>query len=212
MKGKDQLIIFDFDGVLADSFDSFYPLIRDGMKRIGLSITPKQYRELFMGNVHKGFDNFINDEEKLKKFLEFRTYNYDGYYYHDKNKVKLFPEAKEFIEKLDKRYILTIASSGKQKNIKKILKDGGINKFFKLVLADSSYSKDEMIRKIIKKFHANPQKTIMITDTVGDLKIAKEIGLETIAVTWGFHSRKLLKAGGPDHIINSFQKLYRILK
>ena len=77
-----KVIVFDFDGVLADSFDYFYSLIRDGMKHVGFSFTKKQYRDLFIGNVHQGFRNFINNDQKYLAFSEFRKTNYDRNYYN----------------------------------------------------------------------------------------------------------------------------------
>ena len=51
----------------------------------------------------------------------------------------------------------------------------------------------------------------MVTDTVGDLKVAKETGLKTTAVTWGFHSPKLLKSANPDFLVNDFKELKNVL-
>src|SRR3989344_106985 len=97
---KKKLIIFDFDGVLADSFDTFYLLIKDGMKQAGFSFTPDQYRNLFIGNVHQGFKDFINDKKKYLAFSEFRKAHYDKYYYAKNNQVKLFPGALGFLKKI----------------------------------------------------------------------------------------------------------------
>src|SRR3990167_8726887 len=107
MKNKN-LIIFDFDGVLADSFETFYPLIRDGMEHIGLRLTRIQYRDFFLKNVHQGFKDFIKDEDKYSIFSEFRTKNYDKYY-----NAKLFPGTAKFLGEISKGSILTIASSGR---------------------------------------------------------------------------------------------------
>lgn len=206
-----KVIIFDFDGVLADSFETFYPLIKDCMSHIGLSLSPDQYRNFFIGNVHKKVAEFIDNKEKHLAFLKFRKENYDKYYF-DKNKpVKLFPKAKEFIKKIKGRYILTIASSGKKENIEALLNDGKIKEAFRLILADSSTSKQGMIQEIISKLNIKPEKTIMISDTVGDISVAKEARLKTIAVTWGFHSPKLLKTAKPDYIVKNFKELEQTL-
>ncbi len=206
-----KVIIFDFDGVLADSFDTFYPLVEDAMEQIGLSITPKKYRDLFIDNVHKGFKNLIKNKKKLGKFLEFRRTHYDKYYYDKKLKAKLFPKASEFIKVISRKYILSIASSGKQDNIRDLLKEEKIEKLFGLILADSNHSKEIMIREISNKFRCKPEQTFFITDTVGDIKVAKKCGLKTIAVTWGFHNKKYLRAAKPDYIASSFQQLTQIL-
>lgn len=206
-----KLITFDFDGVLADSFDYFYSLNRDGMKHIGLSFTKEQYQGLFIGNVHQGFKDFINDEQKYLIFSEFRKANYDRNYYNEERGVKLFPEAPTFLKKIGKRHILTIASSGHKNNIENLLKKNGILDIFELIIANTAPTKAGMINEIIKKFNAEPNETIMITDTVGDIKIAKEAGLATIAVTWGFHSKKLLAKTDPCSMVNNFQELLKVL-
>lgn len=208
---KKELIIFDFDGVLADSFETFYPLVKDGMEKIGLEITPEKYRSLFADNVHKGFKVLIKDVGKLNRFLSFRKINYNRYYYDPELRAKLFPEAAKSVKKISKKYRLAIASSGKKKNIKSLLKEGGIDKLFGLTLADSNHSKDKMIRKILAKFNAKPEHTLFITDTVGDIKIAKKMGLKTLAVTWGFHFPKILKKSRPDHMAYSFPQILKIL-
>ena len=205
------VIIFDFDGVLADSFDYFYSLIRDGMKHIGLSFTKEQYRELFVGNVHQGFKDFINNDQKYLAFSEFRKANYDKYYYDEGKGVKLFSEAPAFIKKIGKKYILTIASSGKQENIRNLLRKGVVENLFDMILADSSHSKKGMIKEVLNRFKVAPGQSFLITDTVGDIKVAKECGLKTIAVTWGFHPKQLLMEAHPDHIATDFNSLTKYL-
>ncbi|MEK7121326.1 MAG: HAD family hydrolase [Patescibacteria group bacterium] len=205
------LIIFDFDGVLADSFKTFYLLIRACMRQIGLSFTPAQYRDLFIGNVHQGFKDFINNEEKYLIFSEFRKANYDKYYYNKNNRVKLFPGVLEFLKKLDKKHILAIASSGKEDNIKNLLKKNRVEKLFSLILADTANSKESMIKEILNKFHAKPEETFFIADTVGDIITAKKCGLKTIAVTWGFHSAKVLKSANPDCMAKNPKEIQKIL-
>ena len=195
------LLIFDFDGVLADSFDVFYHLLRDSMNEIGLPLTQDQYRSFFIGNVHQSVKDYINDERKYFLFMKFRNDNYDKYYFDKNNKVTFFPGAAEFLKKIGNRHILTIASSGRQKNIMEL---------FSMILATSDTTKENMIGEILNKF--DPESSCaMITDTVGDVKIAKELGLKTIAVTWGFHSEQLLQEVRPDHMANNFEHLAGII-
>lgn len=203
-----RLIIFDFDGVLADTFDTFYPLMRDGMKLVGRSFRMQQYRDLFINNVHRGFkDLFKRDKDKYSKFLEFRNTNYDKYYYDKRHKAKLFPEALKFLKEASKNHILTITSSGRQKNVEDLLKKYRISNLFALIIANGAMSKTYMLEEIIGKFGARPKETIMITDTIGDIKTAKNLGLKTIAVTWGFQTEDTLESAKPTIIVNSFKEL-----
>src|SRR3989344_773903 len=99
-------IIFDFDGVLADSFDSVFPLIKAAMNNIGLALTSDRYRHFSMGNVHQGFKDYINDQKKYEEFSQFRKANYNQYY-----RPELFSGASETLKKLSKKYFLAVASS-----------------------------------------------------------------------------------------------------
>ncbi len=203
-----KLIIFDFDGVLADSFESFFMLIKNAMKSAGISLTQNQYRNFFIGNIHQGFRNFIKDEDKYEIFSKFRKENYNKYY----KKVRLFPDVPEILKNLSKDYILAIASSGSRENILKLLKTNGTGKPFGTVLATTENTKENMIKEILRKDKITPRQAVMITDTAGDIKIAKKLKLKTIAVTWGFHSKKLLESSKPDHIVSNLKILYNKLK
>lgn len=206
-KNKTKLIIFDFDGVLADSFDCVFPLIKASMGSIGLSLTKKQYLSFFIGNVHHGFRDFIKDKEKYLDFSKFRKENFDKYY-----KPNLFHGSINFLAEAEKRFTLTIASSNRRDNILKILKENNTHRVFSLILATTEYTKEGMTKEILNKFNARPQETFIITDTVGDIKVAKKMGIKTIAVTWGFHSAKTLKSAKPDYLVKDFKMLYKQLK
>ena len=210
-RNKKELLIFDFDGVLADSFDYFYSLISTSMNHVGRSLTRNQFSNFFIGNVHQGSKDFINNDLEYAAFSEFRKNNYDRYYYDENKGVKLFPKVLGFIKEIEKEYILTIASSGKQDNIENLLEKKKIKRYFDLILANSAYTKEGMINKISSKFKPKPENTIMITDTVGDIEVAKKNSLKTIAVTWGFHHKRLLKKSKPDFIANNFKELSTIL-
>ena len=200
-------LIFDFDGVLADSFETFYPLLRDSMAHIGFKLNPNQYRDFFIGNVHQSLKDFVNDEKRYLDMMEFRKNNYDKYYYDPDNKAELFSGATEFLKKIDKKYTLAVASSGRQSNIENLLEESGLKGLFSFVLANASYTKEGMIEEILDKSNSKAAETVMISDTMGDILVAKKVGLKTIAVTWGFHSAEVLKKTEPDFIANNFKEL-----
>lgn len=202
-----ELLIFDFDGVIADSWHCYYPMIKESMASVGISISEKEYRNLFLGNVHQSFKRFINDDKKYKKFSDYRSAHYSDYY-----KPLVFPGAVNFLKKIKADNCkMAICSSGKRETVLKTLNINKIQNFFDVVLATDEYTKENMIKEIMDKLESGPKETAMITDTVGDIKIAKEIELKTVAVTWGFHSKKMLKSAKPDFIADSFEELTSVL-
>ena len=205
---KDKTIIFDFDGVLADSFEMFYSLISQSMHLAGLTISRTQYRDLFLGNVHREFKNFLKTEEKYKLFTDFRSSNYARYY----ARTKLFDEVVNFLQQIKENYFIAIASSGKRDAIVKLLQKNRIKHYFDLICTTDKMTKENILMGIISESGNNSRETTMVTDTVGDLVVAKKIGIKTVAVTWGFHSAKTLKSAKPDYIARNFKILHKQLE
>jgi len=205
---KDKTIIFDFDGVLADSFEMFYSLISQSMYLAGLTISRTQYRNLFLGNIHEEFIKFLKTEEKYKLFTDFRSNNYDRHY----ARTKLFDEVVNFLQQIKESYFIAIASSGKRDAIVKLLQKNRIKHYFDLICATDKMTKENMLMDIISKSGNNSRETIMVTDTVGDLIVAKKMGIKTVAVTWGFHSAETLKSAKPDYIARNFKILHKQLE
>jgi len=189
-------IIFDFDGVLANSFQYLYALNKMAMAESGIVLSESQYKNFFNDNVHAAFKDFIKDNNTYKKFSEIRQQNFDKYYLL----VKLFSELAEFLNKVKEKYILTIASSGKQERVMDLLAADNLDQYFQIIIANSDHSKEQMINEIMKKLRLFPADLAFISDTCGDLILAKKLGLKAIGVGWGFQSLAKLKSIGPDFI------------
>lgn len=196
-------IIFDFDGVLADSFEQIYGLNKMAMAKIGVKLSKKRYREFYMGNVHFELKQFIKDDAKYNAFSKIKAQNFSKHY----ASVQLFPKVKKFLGKINKKFILAVASSGNQSCIEKLLKKNNLLKNFSFILAGSDLSKDKMINFVIERIEAHSQEVTLISDTCGDIFLAKKIGLKTIGVSWGYHSLRSLRAAKPDFVARNFEEL-----
>ena len=98
--------------------------------------------------------------------MEFRNSNYDKYYSDKHHKAKLFPGVVRFLKEISKNYILTVASSGREDNIKNLLEENGVKNLFGLIMANTATSKKGMIKRAVNKFQIVPEEAIFITDTV----------------------------------------------
>jgi phosphoglycolate phosphatase len=64
-----------------------------------------------------------------------------------------------------------------------------------------------MIETAIAKAGATPGQTVMIGDTLHDMRMAKAAGVGAIGVGWGYHDEVELLRGGADKLISSFDDL-----
>jgi phosphoglycolate phosphatase len=65
----------------------------------------------------------------------------------------------------------------------------------------------EIVLNICKTLGLDVKKTMYVGDTSVDIQTAKNAGLISVAVTWGFRSKQSLLAENPDYIIDTPQEL-----
>jgi phosphoglycolate phosphatase len=193
--------IFDFDGVLADSFQPLYMLNKEAFSFIGIDFLENDYKNLFKDNIHFGFKSFIKNQEDYPKFLEFKKRNFGKYY----SSVKLFPEVPDFLPKIKGNR--AIVSATLSRFISPLLAKSDLEKLFGLILGTQDHTKTESFKEILKKFNALSGETFFVSDTSGDIRSAKSFGFRTVGVTWGFHSEEELSSSGPDNIVRDFKGL-----
>lgn len=200
-------IIFDFDGVLADSFETLFSLNSAAMRRIGRPLSRKGYRDLFIGNIHHGLKRLIKDDDRRAEFNRFKKKEFARYY----SRAVLFPFAKKWAASLSKTRRLAIVSSTRKRFILKLLRKNRAERHFTAVFGSTAHSKEKELTLAASRIGAKGEKILFITDTVGDIKVGKKLGLDTIAVTWGFHGAGLLRKAGPDGIFSDEDALFRRL-
>jgi len=194
----DKCVIFDFDGVIVDSFDAAYEAARE----IRQATTVEEYKSLFDGNVFA----MLQKAKFAGKFMA----NPDEFFEKARkhaNKLKFFPEMTKEVKELANKYPLYIISSNLSEIITQIMTHEDLNDCFKEILcAEFHKSKEFKFKYLFKKY--KKENCVFVTDTLGDLKEAHKVGLQnTIAVTWGFHEVERLKKGKPKILLNEQERL-----
>ncbi len=109
----------------------------------------------------------------------------------------------ETISELAQSLPLAIVSSTTTQPIREFLRVHKLHDCFTHVLGnDIAHSKVTKINLLLEQTKTKPTASVMITDTLGDLKEAHETGIHTIAVTWGFHDKLTLLQGTPTAMID----------
>lgn len=185
---KKRVIIFDFDGVIAETFSFCY-----NIWSLLIPLTLNEYRKWFENNINDTLQK-IEKEKKDKFFDEYSIKLKDS---------KVNDVIVETIKKLSENYILAIISSTITPLISDYLKSSEIRNCFNEILGnDIGENKVRKIQMVLDKYSINPFEAIFITDTLGDIKEAEKCGVKSIAVTWGYHTAEILKRGNPYKIIN----------
>lgn len=196
---KKKIVLFDFDGVIADSFDA--AMVAN--KILTPEITDDEYKALFDGNIND-YKKFLSKEEKEKVDRNF----FDTYIPLMLDTVGFFPGMKEAIKKLEEKYILIIISSTITSPIKEFVGKNEMAEHFDGVMGNDVHrSKVEKIKMVFEKYGAKPEDCVFVTDTLGDIKEAEKTGVKSIAVAWGFQSRENLLKGEPHCVVETPEDL-----
>lgn len=207
MKNYD-IILFDLDGTLVDSGLGITNSVIYALEKFGIKVNDRTSLYKFVGPpLHKSFENFYGfTPGKAMQAVE-----YYREYYKDKGifEVKMYAGIKNTLEKLysaDKTLLVT--TSKPEVFAKKILEHLGIAKYFKIIaganLDGTRTIKSEVISYAFKQCKITDlSKVIIIGDREYDVFGAKEIGIDSMGVIYGYGSEEELKNAGATYLAKS---------
>jgi len=211
---KIKMIIFDFDGTIADtlpfSFQKFLEIAKlfqiDDLtdRQIINEIRSKSYQELLQGSFKKAWLKlpFIvymikNMQKELEKEIE---------------KIKLFPGIKRVLGDLKKNgYKLAIISSNRKESIDKFIKYNNIDMFDFIHGKTDLFGKADYLEKFVKDFKLKKSEVIYVGDEIRDVESCHKVGIKMIGVSWGLHTVEALKKNGVDYIANKPMDIMKII-
>ncbi len=191
-------VLFDFDGVIADTFAMNYEVSRS----FEPSLTEDEYRARFLGNINNYRSWGDEDERKRNDEAFFSRYVPKLF------EADIYPEMAAAVKDLAKDHLLFVISSTLTAPIADFLEKEGLGGFFSGIYGNDVHrSKVEKIKMTLSGHSLEPSRCVFVTDTVGDIREARTCGVDSIAVSWGFHGVPLLGAEHPFGIAHSADDL-----
>ena len=215
-KHEYKIILFDLDGTLTDPKLGITKSVQYALKFYGIIENNLDILEKFIGPpLKQSFMKYynLNEKEAIKAIEIFREYfSTKGLYEND-----IYPNIEKLLKNLVKKgNMLAVATSKPTIFAKKILKHFKLDKYFKIVIGSnldgSRVNKEEVIRYALKIMKINEyDEVIMIGDRKYDILGAKEVGIHSVGVLYGYGSIKEIKQAKPDYIVKSVKELEKIL-
>jgi len=194
---KNKIIIFDFDGVIVNTC------------QLSIEINKEIFEDLDFSEIQDWAEGNVFE----KKFRDGYTGDHENYYYqHYSQRIKSLEPVlgmKGVFEEMKKMgYKLAVVSSSFSDVIEKFLKDNGLDEYFVEIMGkDVSPSKVAKFKMIFEKHNIKAKETLIVTDSVGDVKEAKEVKMKTIGVTWGIHEKERLERAKADFIAENVEEI-----
>jgi len=203
----EKLFLFDFDGVLVDSLGLYEKSVNVCLERIGMPpiASREEFLDLFEENFYGAIAKRGVDVGEFMLAIKAVTPTLDY------SVTRPFSDLIPVLAELKKRHGLVIISSNSSFAIRLMLAKFGFDPYFDDILgADFNFSKIEKILYAKGHYGTNGGHTFYVCDTAGDVREAREAGVKTVAVTWGWHPRERLERAGPDAFIEKPEDLLRL--
>lgn len=208
------IVIFDFDGTIADTFDIGIKVINNLARKYQ---SPPMGKEEISAYRNLGLRRAVLMMKKkgaswLKIFKIARLIHVK--LNEEIKEVKLFAGIGKVIRNLKKQgYVLGIVSTNTTENINDFLKKYKLTEMFDFVESVGIWkTKTSRLRKIMKANSVESSEVIYIGDETRDIKAGNKLGIKIISVTWGFHSRGALKKCQPKYLVNKPEEILGLVK
>ncbi len=208
MNSKKKVIIFDFDGTIADTLPIGYELYQQSAEKYHLKKFKSypDFQDFLQLSVPQMLFRLRVSPFLFKKIVEEQLATISTKI----SDASLFPGIPEVIQILAKTHRLAIVSSSFASVIEAYLKKNKLDKYFSQVIGTETHKdKQEKIKQCLAVLHVEAKNVILIGDSTRDMKDGKKLGLTTIAVTYGIHPLKSLKKEKPDSIAQTPEDILR---
>ena len=204
------LIIFDYDGVLADTLDDLIRFGQEACDRLGVKhlVTKDDINNLEVmsfatyGKACEVPENLIDEFVKISLNL----------FAEKDSPPTIFGGLREVIQQFSANHKIAVVTTNSSQNVHAFLNKHGLDSLVHAVYGvDTPGSKAQKISIARERFVENGEAVFMIGDSLSDIRAAKEAGVISVAVTWGHQSLKTLMRGEPDYVVNNPHELNEVI-
>jgi len=193
-------IIFDFDGVIVDTYDFVFDIVKENYPEI----TQQDFKDLYNQGISKNNKISFGADKKFFKYF-FEEYN------SRLNRNHIFPDAIKYLNTLNNEYNLFLITSGSEVVVTNFLDKLGWNFFDKILGHETSKSKVIKFKLLEGNGMVSSENSVFITDTLADIVEGQQAGYKVLAETFGYHNRERLAKGKPEWIVDSWEKIIKTI-
>jgi phosphoglycolate phosphatase len=215
MPNRYELIVFDWDGTLMDSAGTIVLCMQAACRDLGLPVPDDERAAHVIG---LGLGDALAYAIPGLPPSEYRAVaeRYRHHFLLRDPDIPLFAGTQEMLAGLRERgHLLAIATGKSTKGLARALQTTGIESYFvSSRCADQCASKPapDMLHELMRELDVTAQTTLMVGDTVHDLQMAANAGVQALAVGHGAHSREKLLALDPLAYVDSTAEMEQWLR
>ncbi len=180
MKLTPSAILFDMDGVLVDSLDSWWKALNSALKRFKhQEITRDEFKNTYWGHDLKANLKRLQLNPEVAQFCNITYGNHLDY-------IHIYPDTKSTLQKLSP-YTKAIITNTPTDCAKQILKKFDIEPYFQEIITSDDVTKakpdPEIVYKACEKLRVDPTTVILVGDTQSDVKAGQAAGCFVVGLS-----------------------------
>lgn len=206
-------ILFDLDGTLTDSGEGIINCAALALEHFGLPVPDRQTMRVFVGPpLDQTFIKFGVPEDKASEAIAVYRSRYVPIGIFENFP---YPGIAELLEKLNEQgHRLFVATSKPEEMAHKVLNHFGLAHHFEMICGAtfdrSRVKKEDVIAYLLEQVEG-ADSVVMVGDTVFDVLGAKEHGIPTIGVAWGYGEVADMEQAGAAAIAYTTEELLELL-
>ena len=209
-----KLVIFDFDGTLADTVPHVINCILKCINKFDLKKLSYEDVEKYNGSVLSDVLKALGAKEDM--IPEIKKY-YSEIFLEDLSDITLYPNVYETLVKLKEENIkLTIATNRGRNTMVPLLKHLNIEELIEYVICESDVENKkphpDMVNKIKEAYDIESEEILIVGDTAFDVLLGKNSNCDVCAVYYNETPANSLVESNPEFIINNFVELLQVSK
>ncbi len=199
--------IFDLDGTLVDSLQDITTALCAGLAAIGKrAVTPCDVQSWVGDGLPVLCRRAIpNEPEDVVIALAENVKNY--YREHCVDETRPYPKVLQMLKLLQFRHAqMAVLSNKPHALVVQVVDQLNLDEYFSCV---RGYRREEEKKPsplglidIARELGCSPDATFFVGDSVVDIETARNAGMISVAVTWGFQPTKKLLAVNPDFVVD----------
>jgi phosphoglycolate phosphatase len=210
-KKQFDLIVFDWDGTLMDSTAAIVQSIQAAAKDLGLPVPNDDDAAYVIGlGLQEAMQAAMPDIDPVH--YPRMADRYRLHYTMKAEELHLFDGVITMLDALSRQgYLLAVATGKSRIGLNRSLNEAQLLSMFDATrCADETFSKPHpaMLQEITQELGQDMCRTVMIGDTTHDLQMAINAGAASIAVQYGAHGERALRALTPQYLASSVADLH----
>lgn len=205
---KKKIVIFDFDGTIANSFPITKQIVINIANRYGFNKPTNNQMNLYLTKQYKTLIKELNIPlYKIPFLLQAGRKEM----FKLMQQVNIFPGIKQLINQLINNHIeVGILTSNSIENVQILIKKYKLP--IKIIHSELNlFGKYRALNRLIEQYNWIKNQVIYVGDEVRDIEACKKAKIDIIAVSWGFNEKALLNKSHPTFIADHPDDIYKYL-